>query len=50
MAFENEVTSLCSSHSHVMLTEDFDSRTANQCDYIQIDDFYLTFLILMRKL
>lgn len=43
MAFENEVTSLCSSHPHVMLTGDFNSRTANQCDYIQTDDFLSDF-------
>ena len=45
MAFENEVTSLCSSHSHVMLTGDFNSRTANHCDYIQIDDFLSDFFL-----
>ena len=39
MILENEITSFCSDNKYVILTGDFNARTAELNDYTQRDDF-----------
>ena len=39
MTLENEITSICSDNKYVILTGDFNARTAELKDYTQPDDF-----------
>ena len=37
--FETEITSMCSSHDFVYISEDINARTAELCDFTSLDEF-----------
>ena len=47
---ENEIMSMCSSNKYVIISGDVNARTGKLTDYVKLDHFFLTCLILTTKL